>query len=493
LHALLAVLPIALVVAAMVAGRWRASRAGLLGLGAALVVAFSTFGFGTTPGAPGRLLAAGGALVEALFASATILWIVFPALCLYELQARSGAFDVLRSALTRLSGDPRLLALLVAWFFALFMEGVAGFGTPVALAAPILVSLGFTPVQAVSLALIGHAAGVSFGAVGTPVVPQMAATGLPALELSRGASLLHALLGWILVAFLLRFSGEGRLGLRHWAAGAAAALFFFVPFLALGTLVGPELPTLGGALLGGVAFALVVRGRGGSGGPDGRALARAALPYLVLLALVLATRLVPALQSALRSVVWEWSLLESFAGRIEPLYHPGTLLVLGFVLGGIAQGRSPRELGLAAAAAARRLAPVVGALIAMLALSRVMVHAGMIHALAEAAATTGAAWPLLAPFIGMLGTFVTGSATASNILFAEFQDATSRTLGLRGALMQGAQNFGAAVGNIVCPHNIIAGGATVGLAGREGEVLRMTVLVAAVYALAGGVLVYLIA
>jgi lactate permease len=492
-HALLAILPIALVVAAMVAGRWRASRAGLLGFGAALVVAFSAFGFGATPGAPGRLLATGGALVEALFTSATILWIVFPALCLYELQARSGAFDVLRSGLTRLSGDPRLLALLVAWFFALFMEGVAGFGTPVALAAPILVSLGFTPVKAVSLALIGHAAGVSFGAVGTPVVPQMAATGLPALELSRAASLLHALLGWILVAFLLRFSGEGRPGLRHWAAGAAAALFFFVPFLALGALAGPELPTLGGALLGGVAFSVVVRSGGAGEGPDGRALARAALPYFVLLALILATRLLPALQAGLRGVVWEWSLLERFAGRMEPLYHPGTLLVLGFVLGGIAQGRSPRQLGLAAAAAARRLAPVVGALIAMLALSRVMVHAGMIHALAEAAATTGAAWPLLAPFVGMLGTFVTGSATASNILFAEFQDATSRTLGLRGALLQGAQNFGAAVGNIVCPHNIVAGGATVGLAGREGEVLRATVLVAAVYALAGGLLVLLLA
>jgi lactate permease len=272
-----------------------------------------------------------------------------------------------------------------------------------------------------------------------------------------------------------------------------AALFFFVPFLALGTLVGPELPTLGGALLGGVAFSLVVRSRGAGEGPNGRALARAALPYFVLLALILATRLVPALQAGLRGVVWEWSLLERFAGRMEPLYHPGTLLVLGFVLGGIGQGRSPRELGLAAAAAARRLAPVVGALIAMLALSRVMVHAGMIHALAEAAATTGAAWPLLAPFVGMLGTFVTGSATASNILFAEFQDATSRTLGLRGALLQGAQNFGAAVGNIVCPHNIVAGGATVGLAGREGEVLRATVLVAAVYALAGGLLVLLLA
>jgi lactate permease len=117
-----------------------------------------------------------------------------------------------------------------------------------------------------------------------------------------------------------------------------------------------------------------------------------------------------------------------------------------------------------------------------------MVHSGMIQSLAEAAAAMGPAWLFFAPFIGVLGTFVTGSATSSNILFSGFQEATAKSLALPVATLQGAQNFGAAGGNMVCPHNIIAGGATVGLAGREGEILRTTAIACLTYAAAGGLL-----
>jgi lactate permease len=143
--------------------------------------------------------------------------------------------------------------------------------------------------------------------------------------------------------------------------------------------------------------------------------------------------------------------------------------------------------------AALKLAPVTVALVAMLGLSRLMVYAGMVDALASAAAlAAGAAWPLFAPFVGLLGTFVTGSATASNILFTDFQLATAERLELSVLALLGAQGFGAAVGNIVCPHNIIAAGATVNLTGKEGEVLRRTLGVALLYALLGGVLALLV-
>lgn len=127
--------------------------------------------------------------MEAAFITATILWIIGPAICLYNLQKLTGGIDVLSEALGRLSTDRRLAALLVAWFFALFMEGAAGFGTPIALAAPFLVSAGFKPVEAVVLALVGHAVGVSFGAVGTPVIPQVQASDLSALELARATGI----------------------------------------------------------------------------------------------------------------------------------------------------------------------------------------------------------------------------------------------------------------------------------------------------------------
>ena len=126
------------------------------------------------------------------------------------------------------------------------------------------------------------------------------------------------------------------------------------------------------------------------------------------------------------------------------------------------------------------------ALLAMLALSRVMVHSGMIDALAAAAARAGLLWPLAAPAVGVLGTFVTGSATASNILFSEFQVSTATALSLSPVAMLAAQGFGAAIGNVIAPHNIIAGSATVGLAAREGDILARTAPACALYALAGG-------
>ena len=497
MHVLLAALPIGSVIAAMAILGWRAASAGLLGLAMALLLAITVFGLGTDVHAGlGPGLATGGALTEALFVTATILWIIFPALCIYEMQARSGAFKTIRSSLARLSDDPRILALLVAWFFGLFMEGVAGFGTPVVLAAPILVGLGFAPVQALALALIGHAAGVSFGAVGTPILPQMAASGLSGLELARPAALLHTLLGGMLVAALFWIASSGRPPLRAWQWPALAAILFFIPFLALAWWVGPELPTVGGAFIGGSLFAFIVgrHRRPGSDrpGPPAGEVTRAALPYLVLLGLILVTRLMPPVRETLRGVEIEWSLLGIFFGRVEPLYHPGTLLLLGFVLGGFAQGRSPGELVSAMAGAARRLGPVALALAAMLALSRVLVHSGMVETLAQAAAASGGLWPFVSPFIGVLGTFVTGSATSSNILFGDFQQAAATALSLPPAVLHGAQGFGAAIGNIVCPHNIIAGAATVGLAaGREGEVMRTTVIICLVYAAGGGIVTYL--
>lgn len=502
MQALLALTPILLILGLMVGMRWSAATAGLAGLAVALAVALGPFGYGSdTLSEIGPSLAVAGALAEALFVAATILWIIFPALCIYELQLRSGAFSLLRASLTRLTDDRRMLAILVAWFFALFLEGAAGFGTPVALAAPVLVGLGFAPLRALTLVLIGHAAGVSFGAIGTPVLPQIAATGLAGPELARATAVLHGTLGWILLAFVFRLAsgrqGDGQTPTGWlWAAGAAA--LFLAPFMALAIFAGPELPTLGGALVGGLAFVAILRrgavpAGGATPGPTASELLRAALPYLVLLALILLTRLVPAVGEALRGIDWSWTLADGFSGSMQPLYHPGTMLMIGFVAGALLQGRGAGELRGAAVQALRRLPRVVIALAAMLALARLMVHAGMIEALAgTAAGAFGEAWPWAAPAVGVLGTFVTGSATASNILLTDLQVATAEALGLSVLWLTAAQSFGAAVGNIVCPHNIVAGAATVGLVGREGEILRRTVAPCAVYAAAGGALVFIL-
>lgn len=513
---LLAALPIALILGLMLGLGWPAARAGGLGLAVALGLAWLVFTRpGTGFGEQGPVPATVGAFAEALFTAATILWIIFPALCIHQLQTRTGAVETLRSMLGRLTPDPRLAAIIVAWFFALFIEGAAGFGTTIALAAPLLVSLGMAPVAALSAALIGHAVGVSFGAVGTPILPQVAATGLSGNELAATTGLLHGLLGWVMLIFAFRVIRQS-LGVTGtpssgWAYVAAGAALFLLPMSAIAWWIGPELPTLAGALLGGIGFVVLLRMRGsgsqetrdpGSQGstrdPHGAALPpavdgaqalRAAAPYLVLIAVVLLTRLVEPLRAALVGLEIGWVWRDTFRGTFQPLYHPGTMLLISFIGGALWQRVVLRDIRAAAGIALQQLGGVALALAAMLGLSRVLVHSGMIDTLAQAAASgVGGAWPFVAPFIGVLGTFVTGSATTSNILFTDFQQATAQGTGLSVLLIVAVQGFGAAVGNIICPHNIIAGGATVGLQGDIGPVLRRTLPACLIYAALGGAL-----
>lgn len=496
--AVLAALPILLILVLMLGLRWSAARAGLAGLGLALLLAWWPFRDVLTSQV-GAVAATTGSFAEALFTATAILWIIVPALALHQMQVASGALEVLERALGRVTGDPRLFALLIAWFFALFMEGAAGFGTSAALAAPFLVGAGFAPIQAVVLALVGHAAGVSFGAVGTPVVVQVAATDFSALEISRATAPYHALLGLALALVVMTLAGRlptaGRRG--RWAipTTVAAAALFFLPYLGIAWFVGPELPTLGGALVGGLLFVPLVRRLGPTQvdrpTTDGSRLLWASAPYLGVVGLVLVTRLVPGISDVVRGIVIEWELPGGFGGSFAPLYHPGTLLVGGLVLGWAAQRLPWAALATAVRRAVVQVGPVVIALVAMLGLSRVMVAAGMIDDLAAAAAgLAGSAWPLLVPIVGALGTFITGSATTSNILFTDFQTATARTLGLPPLPLVGAQGFGSAAGNMIAPHNVIAAAAVVGETGNEGAVLRTTLWVAVGYLAAGGLVAW---
>jgi lactate permease len=207
MSALLAAAPLAVILVGMGVLRRSAVVAGSVGLVVALVLTATTFDL--TDGAPGSELRAGlGAFAEAVHTTATILWIILPAIAIFEFQSRSGAIERIRDTLAALTDDCRIQALLIAWYFALFMEGAAGFGTPVALAAPLLVGLGYTPVKAVTLALLGHAAGVSFGALGTPVLVQVALTGLAAGDVAVRTAGLHALAGPVLLLLMVRLAGD---------------------------------------------------------------------------------------------------------------------------------------------------------------------------------------------------------------------------------------------------------------------------------------------
>ncbi|MGY6499811.1 MAG: L-lactate permease [Acidimicrobiales bacterium] len=503
--ALLAAAPVLVVLVLMVGFGWSAGRAGAVTAGGTLVLAVVAFGFGGTedPFSTGSGVVGLGA--EAAFVALTVVAIIGPALGIHHLQQRTGATAVLQAGLARLTPDPRVAALLIAWFFTLFLEGAAGFGTPVALAAPFLVAAGFAPLAAVTAALVGHAVGVSFGAVGTPVMAQVAATEFTGPELAAATAPYHVALGWVLMAALVIIVGRALPSSSSpWGWGALGAALFFVPFGLIARFVGPELPTLGAAVIGGAAFvgvaSVVARrppallsGPGrpapeGGDAPTGGQLLRASAPYVSLIVLVLVTRLVPPIRDALFGVVVDWELFGVFSGSVRPLYHPGLLLPIAFVAGAVAQRVTAADVAHAVGETNRLLAPVVVALLGMVLIARTMSQAGMTDELALAAAGVGGAWPLLAPAVGALGTFVTGSATASNILFTDLQANTADAIDRPQLPLLGAQGFGAAVGNIVCPHNVVAAAATVGLAGQEGAILRRTLPVALLYVALGGLL-----
>jgi len=504
--------PIALIVALMLGLRWSAAKAGGVGLLLAWVLALAVFDFGSPAAEVATLSRHVGVLAEGAFLAVGILWILLPALALHEHQQRSGALDAVRAGLSRVSSQRPLQVLLLGWCMGLFFEGAAGFGTPIALVAPLLVGLGVPALTAVVLALLGHAAGVSFGALGTPVLAQAGLTGVPAIDIAWRTALLHAALGGVLMVFFVRTLGAAGLGRVGPGMATLAAAGFLLPSLGLAWWLGPELATLGAALLSAAAVMAWLRWRrplgaaaaaaaatGAAAAADANAdaadapapaLGRALWPYAVLVLAVLATRGVPPVAAALNEVVLEWQLFGRYSGRLQPLTHPGSLLFMALLVGAGLQGVPLRALREPLSLALRRLLPVAVALLTMLCLSRLLLDAGMVQALQVAAvAALGQGWPLLAPALGALGSFVTGSATASNVLFSSLQAQTAQALGLPVAWLLAAQGLGAAVGNIICPHNIVAGAATVGLAGREAEVLRRTLVPCLVVLVLGGVLV----
>ncbi|RUO35882.1 L-lactate permease [Aliidiomarina sanyensis] len=492
---LLITLPFLAILIGMIGLRWTALKAGFVAVCITIPILIGVLGNNiaefTSRMAP-------GAFLEAAFMSGSILWIIFGALCIYHAQEKQGATLVIRNALARLHPNPRVSALFIAWFFSLFMEGAAGFGTSAALTAPFLVSAGYRPVLAVVLALWGHSLGVVFGAVGTPVLTQAMLVSFTDLALSQAAipsMILPTLtLGAILSIGCFAFARSSGNQAPHSRPpmgiiiffGILAAVAFLVPAALIGLFLGPELPTLLGAVLGAIIFTVVVRyrQRGGflnapqASSIDPKGLLLALAPYLVLIALVLMTRLIPDVKHLVQHarIGFHWYHYQS---SIQIFYHPGTLLFVSFLLGATIQRVPFNSLNFAVRQSLLKILSVLGALFVMLFLSRILLHGGAIDVLSrEAIKLSGITWPFWVAWFGALGTFITGSATASNILFSEFQRTAALNGGYPIAPLLGAQSVGAAVGNMVCPHNIIAAGATVQLNGQEGEVMRYTLPVA---------------
>ncbi len=476
LDPLLAAVPVLGILLLMVGLRWGAARAGPAGWLLAVAVAVLRFGAGI------RLLAV--AQVKALLLSLDVLLIVWAAFLLYRVADEAGAITVISQSLPTLIRDRTVQALLIGWPFATFLQGVGGFGVPTAVTAPLLVGLGFDPLTAVVIPSLGHAWSVSFGSLGSSFQALMAASGLPGDQLAFPAAAMLGLVGFG-CGIAAGHAAGGWLGVRRLLG------FILILGIAMGTtqllLATGGLWNLAG-FMAGLAGLLIGIALARPQGRPPKALLLAMSGYAALIVITLAVQLIPALrgffgQVELRTEFPAVSTALGFTtaaapGRlIRPFSHAGALLayasLVAYLIYRSAGYYRPGAARRILTGTAQRVIPSSLGITALVAMAVVMAHAGMTESLARGLAqAAGRAYPLIAPWIGALGAFMTGSNTNSNVVFTQLQLRTGQLLGYSVPLLLAAQTAGGAIGSVFAPSKLVVGASTAGLAGKEGPILR---------------------
>lgn len=544
LLAVLSLLPIAVVALFLVGLRWPASRAMPLSYLTALVLALWVWQVPAT-----RVAAA---TIDGLIVAGTLLYIIFGAILLLNTLKESGGLASIRRSFTDISPDRRIQAIIIGWLFGSFIEGAAGFGTPAAVAVPLMVALGFPALAAVMVGLIIQSTPVSFGAVGTPILlgvrsalqsdpavsEYFSAQGWSGMDealrhIGFRVALLHSAVGTmvplIVVAMLTRYFGSNKSwleGLAVWPFALFAALAMIVPYLLVATFLGPEFPSLLGGLVGlGIVVSVARSGwfrplgapwefpdrsawpQDWNGTAEVTAHSEAVQvspvaawsPYVLVGGLLVLTRL-PQLpmKSLLQGVSMQWNVFGTgILSKVEPLYLPGTIFILVCAITALLHGMNSIAVRRAVRDSGRTIVAASTALVFTVPMVKVFQFSDggaagydkMPYVLADAiAGLTGSAWPLIAPWIGGMGAFVAGSNTVSNMMFALFQFGVGQKIGVDPGWIVALQAVGGAAGNMICVHNVVAASAVVGLIGREGVVIRRTLLPFCYYTIAAGLL-----
>ncbi|AET66443.1 L-lactate permease [Desulfosporosinus orientis DSM 765] len=547
LLAVLSLLPIAVVAIFLVGLRWPASKAMPISYVVAVVLALFIW---KIPGAQ-----VGAATVNGVITAGTLLYIIFGSILLLNTLQESGGIQAIRRGFTGITADRRIQVIIVAWLFGSFIEGASGFGTPAAVAVPLMVGLGFPAMAAVVAGMMIQSTPVSFGAVGTPMLVGVG-TGLKTPELQAYAqslgytdwnafvgfaiaakvAFLHFIAGAFIplfvVAFMTRYFGKNKSfseGLKIWKFALFAAFCMTIPYLTVANLLGPEFPSMIGGLTG---LAIVVTAaKKGFLMPKGEAWdfepkekwdpswtgsveikdisaktrmsgVTAWMPYVFVGLLLVLTRLsfLPFLGWVKSwNVVWPNIFGTTITASFQPLYLPGTVFIVVSLITFFMHKMDGAAYARAWKSSAKTMLGAGSALIFTVPMVQVFMNSAggaagfdkMPIVLAEAVAgLAGSAWPIFAPLIGGLGAFVAGSNTVSNMMFSLFQFGVGERIGVDPTWIVALQAIGGAAGNVICVHNVVAASAVVGLLGKEGYVIRKTLVVFAYYAFLPGAIGY---
>ncbi|MEX1193218.1 MAG: L-lactate permease [Brumimicrobium sp.] len=478
--------------------------------------------------------------IQGLFITFDILYIIFGAILLLNLLKYSGGVNVIRQGFADISSDRRVQVVIIAWLFGSFLEGAAGFGTPAAIVAPLLLALGYPAIAAVMIGLMVQSTAVTFGALGTPILVGIQG-GLESFEfnsflatnnismmnyLSAVTSqivILHAIAGTfiptIMVVMLTRFFGEN----KSWTEGLSifpftlfGGLSFTIPYALTGILLGPEFPSIMGALIGLplVIFAVkknfllpmdnwdfpstdkwpshwtgnIIIDNDDEPFKPKYSLFKYWLPYIILALILVLSRIhqLPIKEFMLRfEISWYNILGTTISASSTPLYLPGTMLIIVGVFAIFLFKMSIHDIKLSIAESTKTLLSAAFVLVFTIPMVRIYINSGindiglesMPIIMAEwVASNVGHIYPLFTATIGGLGAFIAGSNTVSNLMFSLFQVSIAENLSIPTTLLVSLGAVGAAAGNMIAIHNVVAASATVGYINREGEVLRLTII-----------------
>ncbi|AZU62745.1 L-lactate permease [Neobacillus mesonae] len=539
--AFLSLLPIIVVGVFLVGLRWPASKA--MPISYLVAVGLALFVWKV----PGATVAA--ASVNGLVVAGTLLFIIFGAILLLNTLQESGGIKVIRQGFTDISPDRRIQVIIIAWLFGSFIEGASGFGTPAAVAVPLLVGLGFPAMAAVIAGMVIQSTPVTFGAVGTPILVGVH-TGLSAdssiasnfmvliSDIAGKAAILHMISGTLVplfvVALMTRFFGKNKSfteGIKVWKFALFAAFAMTIPYVIVANVLGPEFPSMTGGLIG-LAIVVSAAKKGFLLPPKEEAwdfeekskwdpewtgnieikdiahkngsmsMMRAWTPYILVGLFLVMTRLTVLPLNAWMKA-WNLQVSNIFGSEVsasfQPLYSPGTIFILVSILTFFIHGMNGSAYKRAWAQSGKTTIAASTALIFTVPMVQVFTNTGggaagfdkmPIELANGAAALAGEYWPFFATFIGGLGAFIAGSNTVSNMMFSLFQFNVGSQIGVDPAWIVALQAVGGAAGNMICVHNVVAASAVVGLVGREGAVIRKTLFPFTYYALLAGSIGY---
>jgi L-lactate transport len=518
---LVGLIPIVVVLVMLGVLRRPAWQASLTGLVVGLIIAIGVWQMPVG-------LAASSTLNGVAFAILPVMWIVWNAMWLYNIAVRSGKFELFRRWMVfNVPADKRILLILIGFCFGALMEGIAGFGTPVAIGSALLIALGFPALEAITLTLIFNTAPVAFGALGTPITTLAAVTHLPVASLSAMVGRQLPFFAFVLPFYaLIIFSGFRSLK-TTWPVALVAGGSFALTQFAVSNFIGKELPDVLASLVSLVCvigfvqvwkprdieqyraqFAVIKSGTEGStaigeenvsvpipvssnastegGKPTAREAILAWTPWVMVSAVVIIWTFLNVATVGQQSIKWpglhNQIFLTLYSKPYAALYSfqplgTGTAILLAVVLTSLAfvgTGSSPKVIALALADTWKQLRFAILTVMLIIGLAYLFNYSGMAYTLGLAISKVGSIFPFFAVFLGWIGVFLSGSDTSSNALFGNLQVVAAKQLHLSPVLMAASNSTGGVMSKMISPQNVTTGVSTSSLVGKEGLIVART-------------------